>query len=89
MTNAIIKLIESTGALICPTCDGEGEVGYFCGHDSTTTCYNCEGNGVVKSLKKQKHKKKCSICNGRGAKSGCGGCGDKGFHEWESYELLK
>ena len=32
MTPEIKKVIESTGAVICPKCDGEGEVGTFCGH---------------------------------------------------------
>lgn len=85
MTNAIKQLIKSSGALVCPSCDGEGEVGYFCGHETTTTCYRCAGKGVIKSLNKQKHRKTCSICQGRGGK-GC--CENRGFQEWESYELL-
>lgn len=86
MTSAIKKLILSQGLLICPACNGEGEFDYFCGHETTTDCYMCAGNGVVRSLKKQKHRKTCTICNGR--ESGCGGCKNKGFHEWESYELI-
>lgn len=85
MTNSIKKIIKAKGLLICPSCNGEGEVGYFCGHETTTNCYMCNGNGVIKSLKKQKHKKTCSICNGRG---GLGCCKNKGYHEWESYELV-
>lgn len=88
MTNAIKKIIESGGLLVCPSCDGEGEIGYFCGHESTTTCYKCEGDGVVFSTKRQKRSKKCQICSGR--KGGCGGCNFhiKGLIEWESYELF-
>jgi DnaJ-class molecular chaperone len=89
MTDTIKKIIKSSGAIICPYCEGEGEIGDFCGHESTRSCYMCAGRGVVKSLKKQRHTKSCIICNGRGAVSGCGGCDDKGFHEWKSYELWK
>ena len=46
----------------------------------------CDSEGVVKSLNKQKHKKTCSICSGRG---GLGCCDKKGFYEWESFELIK
>lgn len=88
MTNAIKKLIEKSGLQICPSCGGEGEVGYFCGHEITVSCYMCAGNGIILSTKKQKHSKKCTICNGRNG--GCGGCNGhpKGLIEWESYELF-
>jgi hypothetical protein len=88
MTKEIKKFIESHGALICPSCEGEGEVGYFCGHDTITKCSKCAGKGLVASLKKQKQSKKCIICNGRDG--GCGGCDShpKGLIEWESYELI-
>lgn len=74
--------------LICPSCEGEGEIGYFCGHETTSHCYDCQGRGIIRSLKKQKHKKDCMICNGR--KGGCGGCNfnANGWQEWESYEVL-
>jgi len=85
MTETIKRIIESIELRICPSCHGEGEIGYFCGHESTTNCYMCDGKGVIKSLKKQKHRRTCSICDGRG---GLGCCNKKGFHEWESYELL-
>jgi hypothetical protein len=78
MTTTIKNLIKSSGFLICPACEGEGEIGYFCGHESTTGCYMCAGHGVIKSLKKQKQKKTCTIYNGRG---GIGCCGKKEFHE--------
>jgi len=88
MTSAIKKLILSKGFLICPSCDGEGEIGYFCGHESTTNCYYCAGNGIIRSLNKQKQNEKCTICKGRNG--GCGGCNfnAKGLIEWESYELI-
>jgi len=88
MTNAIKKLILSKGFLICPSCNGEGEIGYFCGHESTTNCYYCAGNGIIRSLKKEKQSKKCGICEG--SDGGCGGCNSnpKGLIEWESYELI-
>ncbi len=87
MTKTIKIIIEESGFLVCPACDGYGEVGYFCGHEKTTDCYMCNGHGVVRSLKKQRHAKKCNICNG--SKGGCGGCNShpKGLIEWESYEL--
>lgn len=88
MTAAIKKLILSKGLLICPSCNGEGEVGYFCGHETTIDCWDCDGNGIIRSKKKQKHSKKCPICDGR--KGGCGGCNfhPKGLIEWKSYELI-
>jgi hypothetical protein len=88
MTDTIKSIIKAGGLLICPACDGEGEVGYFCGHETTTLCYLCAGHGVIRSTKKQKHSKKCNICHGR--KGGCGGCNShpKGLIEWESYELF-
>lgn len=86
MTAAIREIIQSAGFLLCPGCDGNGEVGYFCGHSTTETCYKCAGHGVVRSLEKQKHRKPCRICSGRG---GLGCCDHKGYHEWESYELFK
>jgi DnaJ-class molecular chaperone len=85
MTATCKKIIESAGFFICPFCKGEGEIGYFCGHESSTNCYMCGGKGVIKSLKKQKNKKTCDICGGRG---GLGCCDNKGFHEWESFELV-
>jgi hypothetical protein len=88
MTSAIKNLIASSGLLVCPSCNGEGEIGYFCGHESSTNCYLCDGNGIIRSLKKQKQSKKCDICEGEDG--GCGGCNSnpKGLIEWESYELL-
>lgn len=85
MTSAIKKLIESTGAVICPHCNGEGEYESFCGHYTTEYCRMCGGNGVVKSLKKIKVRKDCVICNGRGC---LGGCNHKGYREWETFEPL-
>lgn len=75
-------MIESTGAIICPRCNGEGEVGY--GH-TTEHCYTCNSDGVVKSLKKIKRLKTCTICNGKGGK-GC--CENKGYQEWETFEFI-
>jgi hypothetical protein len=86
MTLTIKSIVESAGFLICPYCEGNGEIGYFCGHESSTNCYMCAGEGVVKSLNKQKHKKTCTICSGRG---GLGCCNKKGFREWETFELIK
>jgi hypothetical protein len=86
MTSTIKSIVESAGFLICPHCEGNGEIGYFCGHESYTNCYMCAGEGVVKSLNKQKHRKTCSICSGRG---GLGCCDKKGFREWETFELIK
>jgi len=86
MTVEIKNLIASQGFLICPSCDGNGEISYFCGHESTTNCRWCGGNGIVKSIQKQKHNKPCGICNGK--EGGCGGChSERGVIEWESYEL--
>jgi hypothetical protein len=59
--------------------------GYFCGHETTTTCCMCNDHGVIRSTKKQKHRKTCLICKGRG---GPGCCENRGFQEWESYELF-
>lgn len=84
MTSEIKDFIKSHGMLICPSCDGEGEVGYFCGHETTSMCYDCGGKGIIRSLNKQKHRKECVICKGQG---GLGCCKNKGYHEWESYEL--
>jgi len=86
MTRFIKDFIKSQNLLVCPSCDGEGEVGYFCGHESTTNCYHCDGNGMIRSLKKVKQRKECRICEGKG---GLGCCDNKGYHEWESYELLR
>jgi len=86
VTPTIKKIIKSNGLLICPSCDGEGEIGHFCGHETTEDCYMCDGQGVVRSLKKQKHRRICLICGGRG---GLGCCDHKGFHEWESYKLFE
>lgn len=85
MTSAIKEFIKSQNLLVCPACEGEGEIGYFCGHETTTNCYHCGGNGIIRSLKKVKQRKKCSICQGRGGR-GC--CEGKGYHEWDSYELV-
>ena len=84
MTETIKKLILSQGLLICPICKGDGEVGYFCGHETTVDCYHCDSRGIIRSLNKQKHTKQCIICKGGG---GLGCCDNKGFQEWESYEL--
>lgn len=86
MTPTIKSIIESAGFLFCPSCKGSGEVDYFCGHNVTTDCIWCAGHGIIKSLNKQKHRKTCSICSGRG---GLGCCDKRGFHGWESYELVK
>jgi len=88
MTSTIKKLIDSQGLLMCPMCDGEGEVGYFCGHETTTYCYHCGGKGIIRSLNKQKQSKVCIICHGRNG--GCGGCNSdpEGLIKWESYELV-
>jgi hypothetical protein len=86
MTKTIKSIIESAGFLFCPCCDGTGEVDDFCGHIITSYCLDCDGHGIIRSLKKQKHKKTCSICGGRG---GLGCCDKKGFREWESFELIK
>jgi hypothetical protein len=86
MTPTIKSIIESAGFLICPYCEGSGEVDDFCGHTITSNCLKCAGEGVVKSLNKQKHRKTCTICSGRG---GLGCCNKKGFREWETFELIK
>jgi len=85
MTSEIKKTLLSQGYLICPACDGEGEYETFCGHYVSETCYHCAGKGIIKSLNKQKHRKPCIICDGRGC---LGGCDHRGYHEWESYELV-
>jgi DnaJ-class molecular chaperone len=85
MTRFIKDFIKSQNLLVCLACDGEGEVGYFCGHDITTKCYHCDGNGIIRSLKKEKHRRECSICKGKG---GLGCCDNKGYLKWESYELV-
>lgn len=89
MTNTIKGIIENSGVLVCPSCNGFGEIDYFCGHESSRQCTMCAGHGVIHSTKKQRHSKKCSICNGK--EGGCGGCNDHphGLIEWESYELFK
>lgn len=89
MTETIKSIIKARGLLICPACDGEGELNYFCGHNINTLCYMCAGHGVIRSTKKQKYSKKCEICKGR--KGGCGGCNNnpKGVIKWESYELFE
>lgn len=88
MTDAIKNLIKSNGLLICPACNGKGEIGDFCGHGITTNCYHCAGHGMIRSLNKQKQSKKCVICKGRDG--GCGGCNfnPRGLIEWKSYELI-
>jgi hypothetical protein len=89
MTKEIKNFIKSQGLLICPTCEGDGDYEIFCGHYTSTTCSNCQGKGIIKSLNREKHQKKCSICNGR--EGGCGGCDrhPKGLIEWESFEIYK
>lgn len=88
MTREIKELIKSQGLLICPSCNGEGEFSSFCGHETTESCYDCGGKGIIRSLKKQKHQKDCIICQAR--IGGCGGCNfhPKGLIEWESYETI-
>jgi len=88
MTKELKKFVEAHGALVCPSCEGEGKIGYFCGHEITKDCSMCAGKGIIVSLKTQKQSKKCCICNGRDG--GCGGCNShpKGLIEWESYELI-
>lgn len=54
MTPFIKKILATQNLIVCPSCLGEGEIDYFCGHMSTTKCINCGGNGVVESLKKKK-----------------------------------
>jgi hypothetical protein len=49
MNKTIKKLIENTGFMVCHSCEGEGEVGYFCGHDTTATCDVCVGKGVIRT----------------------------------------
>jgi hypothetical protein len=85
MTPEIKDLIKHTGNLVCPYCDGGGEVGTFCGHESTETCRMCAGKGIVKSMDKQTHRKDCVICSGKGC---AGGCDWRGYQEWDSYELF-
>ena len=85
MTDTIKSFIQSNGLLICPSCDGEGEIGYFCGHESYSTCYHCAGHGIIRSLNKVKQRKDCIICQGKGC---LGGCNNRGYQEWESYELV-
>jgi hypothetical protein len=85
MTPEIKKLIIANGAIVCPECNGEGEIDYFCGHETTQYCHWCAGRGIVKSLKRQTQKKDCVICGGKGC---AGGCGWKGYREWESFELF-
>jgi len=49
MTSAIKNLIEEANKLlVCPSCRGQGEVEYFCGHYTTTSCSMCAGNGFIK-----------------------------------------
>jgi len=50
MTKEIKELIEKkTKYTVCPSCDGEGEIDYFCGHESWTYCQKCEGTGLILS----------------------------------------
>jgi DnaJ-class molecular chaperone len=87
MTQEIRDFLKQHGALVCPTCDGEGEYNTFSGHYHSNNCSSCSGKGLVKSLNSQKHQKQCDICKGR--EGGCGGCNKhpKGLIEWESYEI--
>ena len=84
MTNAIKKLIEFCGALICPSCNGEGEVQEFCGHYVDFDCERCDGNGIIKSTKLVTYSKTCVYCSGKG----CRQCYDSGYVESEKYELF-
>jgi hypothetical protein len=86
MTPTIKSIVESAGFLFCPSCKGSGTVTIFCGHDVDIDCAWCSGHGLVKSLNKQKHRTPCTICDGRG---GLGCCNKKGYHDWESFELIK
>lgn len=85
MTKKIRELIQASGRTICPRCGGTGEITTFCGHDIQEECHWCDGNGVVKSTKKVKKRDPCHICGGRG---GPGCCNNKGYHEYETYELV-
>ena len=85
MTATQEKIIKDQGFLPCPNCEGSGEITSFCGHEVVEGCCMCAGHGVVRSLQREKHKKPCGICEGQG---GPGCCENKGFHEWESFELV-
>lgn len=50
MTKEIRELIEKeTNYTVCSDCDGEGEIDYFCGHESSTYCHKCKGTGLILS----------------------------------------
>jgi DnaJ-class molecular chaperone len=54
MTEEIRELIEKeTQYTVCDTCDGVGEIDYFCGHESWTICQACEGTGLILSSNKK------------------------------------
>lgn len=55
MTAKIIEIIQSKGFSICPSCEGSGEVSYFCGHYTTIDCPHCMGAGVKKHLSIANH----------------------------------
>lgn len=84
MTKTIKQLIESCGALICPSCNGEGEAREFCGHYVDFACETCDENGIIKSTKLVTYLKTCLYCGGRG----CRKCDDSGYMESEKYELF-
>ena len=60
MTKEIKKLITSNGMLVCPACDGEGEVGYFAGHETTINCSMCGGHGMIAAQSKETENKEGS-----------------------------
>lgn len=47
MTEAIMNVVKEGGFSICETCNGEGEHGYFCGHETIAECDDCCGSGLV------------------------------------------
>lgn len=54
MTNKIKELIKNnTDFEVCGCCGGEGEVDYFCGHQSWESCRLCNGDGVTKKKSKK------------------------------------
>ena len=86
MTPKQKEILENQGFIICPNCMGSGEFTAFCGHDIEVACNWCDGDGIVNSLNKQRHTATCNICSGRG---GPGCCDNRGYQEWETFELLK
>lgn len=47
MTEAIRDVINESGFSVCKTCNGDGEHGYFCGHETIVECADCNGSGIV------------------------------------------